>query len=317
MTFGIARLSQLRLATDPAAPWIMTMYRRTAQIADIWIGRHSLDTAARRTARSAVAGLRPAVIVTGGSSGIGLELARVFLATGHTVVLVARNQTNLAIAAQSLDSSGRENVFTIAADITNPDCPKIIGDKLNSLGCYLNILINNAAAGLSGPFDEHTQPEIEGLIATNVSALTRLTRHALPGLLARGQGGIVNIASLGAYVPGPYQAAYYASKAYVVSLTEAIASEIAGQGVRVCVVAPGPVNTGFHAAMRAERAPYRQYLPALSPARIAQISYRGFTIGRRVIVPSVFNHLMFAALKLMPHVISVPITKWLLKNPKQ
>ncbi len=122
------------------------------------------------------------------------------------------------------------------------------------------MLVNNAGIGLSGRFDDHSHEEIEALLALNVTALTRLMRHVLPQMRARGRGGVLNIASLGGYVPGPHQAVYYASKAYVISLSEAVASELAGTGVRVAVVAPGPVATGFHAAMGAENARYRAWL---------------------------------------------------------
>ena len=293
------------------------MHRRAAQIVDIWTGRYSRDTAERKAARSAVKELSPAAVITGGSRGIGLEFARVFLAAGHTVVLVARDQSSLAAAVKSLAPSGTAKVFTIICDITELNCPDTISTKLSGYGCYLDILINNAAMGLSGRFDEQSREDIERLVSLNILALTRLTRHALPNMIARGQGGILNIASLGACAPGPYQAAYYASKAYVVSLTEAIASEMTGQGVRVCVVAPGPVNTEFHAAMGAETSLYRQILPALTPEQVAVRSYRWFTLGQRVIVPGAFNRLSFAALKLVPHPLSVPIVRWLLKNPQQ
>ena len=119
--------------------------------------------------------------------------------------------------------------------------------------------------------------------------MTRLTRTALPDMIARQRGGILNVASLGAYVPGPNQAAYYASKSYVVSLTEAIASEASGQGVRVSALAPGPVDTRFHHDMGADRSLYRLVLPSMTPDRVARSAYRGFMFGQRVIVPGIFN----------------------------
>ena len=117
------------------------------------------------------------------------------------------------------------------------------------------------------------------LLDLNVRALTALTRHFLDGMRVRGRGGILNVASLGGYTPGPYQAAYYASKAYVLSLTEAMAAETAGEGVRVCALAPGPVDTGFHARMGAEGAFYRYLLPPASAEAVARAGYRGFALG--------------------------------------
>ena len=293
------------------------MYPTATRIADLWIGRYSAETPDRVAARSAVAHLKPAVLITGGSQGIGFALAYEFLSSGRVVVLVARDHVKLVSAVTSLGSIGRNKVFTIAYDVTMSDAYETIGAKLAEFGCYLDILINNTGTGLAGHFTEHTSEEIDALLTLNIIALTRLTRLALPDMIARGQGGIINAASLGAYVPGPNQAAYYASKSYVLSFTEAIAAEITGLGVRVCALAPGPVDTSFHAAMDAERAFYRILLPARSPAQIARSGYRGFTFGRRVIVSGIFNHLTFAALKLLPHLISVPIVKILLRKPKQ
>ena len=173
---------------------------------------------------------------------------------------------------------------------------------------------NNAAIGLSGPFALHDDEQLGDLIALNVTALTRLSRKALPEMLQRRRGGILNLASLGGYAPGPHQAAYYASKAYVISLTEALAAEASGFGVRISVVAPGPVDTNFHAAMSADNALYRSLLPSLSPERVAASAYRGFIFGQRVIVPHLFNRAMQIALKILPHPLTVPRVAWLLKN---
>ena len=133
-------------------------------------------------------------------------------------------------------------------------------------------------------------------------------------MLARGRGGVLNVASLGGVIPGPYQAAYYASKAYVLSLSEALASETSGSGVRVTVIAPGPIATAFHANMGAEAARYRTLLPELSPEHVAASAYRAFTLGQRVVVPGIMYRLFFIALRMLPHASTVRLTGWLLKN---
>jgi short-subunit dehydrogenase len=132
----------------------------------------------------------------------------------------------------------------------------------------------------------------------------------------RGRGGIINLASLGSYAPGPYQAVYYASNAYVISLSEAVASETAGEGVRVCALAPGPVNTGFHARMGAERSFYRTLVFSSSPEAVAAAGYRGFALGFRVIVPGLLNPVLALAMRIVPHRIVIPIVGWLLKPRK-
>jgi hypothetical protein len=137
-------------------------------------------------------------------------------------------------------------------------------------------------------------------------------RHFLPAMRVRGEGGVLNVASLGGYMPGPYQALYYASKSAVISLSEAVAAEVSGTGVRVTVLAPGPSPTGFHAAMGAEGALYRRLLPAMTPERIARSAFRGFMLGRRVIVPGVFNTALAWLVRVLPHPLTVPIVAWLL-----
>lgn len=283
----------------------------------LWNNRKNRDTPERRAARAVVAGRSPCVVVTGGSRGIGLAIAREFLSNGRDVLLVARDAAELDRAAQSLDAAHRTNCTTLAVEVTLSDVPNAIDAALEASGLYLDVLVNNAASGVSGPFAEHADRDLDALVQLNVAALTRLTHHALPMMIARGQGGIINIASLGGYVPGPYQAAYYASKAYVLSLSEAVASEISGRGVHICTIAPGPVATGFHADMDADRALYRQILPELTPERVARAAYRAFTIGQRVVVPGIIYRLAFLSLRVLPHAIAVPLTGVLLKNPER
>ena len=143
--------------------------------------------------------------------------------------------------------------MSILCDVTEANAADIIAAGLSRAGLYLDVLVNNAGTGLAGPFLDQTPVEISRLIALNVESVTRLTRAALPDMIARQRGGILNVASLGAYIPGPNQAAYYASKSYVVSLTEAIASEISGHGVRVSALRPGPSIRGFIATWAPRR----------------------------------------------------------------
>lgn len=290
------------------------MLQAASRIATLWIGRKSRDTPVRRHACASVAPLRRAVVITGGSRGIGLAFARKFLEHGHTVVLVARSNDRLAAAVASIDARVRERCLTIACDVAAPDAPSVIENELQRLSCCLDVLVNSAGIGLSGPFTQQTKEQLDQLIAVNIGGLTRLTRHALQAMCVRGEGGIISIASLGGYVPGPNQAAYYASKAYVLSLTEALASETAGLGVRICAIAPGPTGTPFHADMGAAGANYRLLLPELSADHVARSGYRGFILGQRVVVPGIFYRLVFLTLRVLPHPVSVPITGWLLKK---
>lgn len=262
-----------------------------------------------------LAGTRPAVVVTGASEGIGLAIARAFVVHGHQSVLVARDAVRLGAAVTSIADAvpGGGAASAVALDVTREDAYGVIARHLEGRGLHVDVLINNAGAGLGGDFAGHSIDEIDRLIALNVSSLTRMMRAAISDMKGRGRGHVINMASLGGYVPGPYQAAYYASKSYVMSLSEAVAQETRGTGIRISVVAPGPVDTGFHADMGADQALYRWLLPSLSPDRVAASVYRGYRMGRRVIVPGIANSIMAVALRVMPHVLSVPLTGWLLR----
>lgn len=288
------------------------MLRFLGSVADVWIGRNA---ASNPDALAAVRDLRPAVVVTGASRGIGRALARRFAGAGRDVALVAREAEPLARAAAEIAREYGVIATPIALDITAPNAPAALDAALRDAGAYADVIVNNAGIGLAGPFTEHAPEEIDGLIALNVAAVTRITRHALPAMISRGRGGILNVASLGGMAPGPYQAAYYASKAYVISLTEAVAHEARGKGVRIAVVAPGPVNTGFHKQMGAEDALYRTLVPALGPEAVAASAYRGYTIGRTKIFPGIVATGSALALKLLPTVLTVPLIGVLLARP--
>lgn len=279
-------------------------------LATRWISRWAEPRAA---AVEAMRGLTPAVVVTGGASGIGSALAHEFARRSQAVVLIGRTASRLETVASAISQLHPEvRVEQLVLDISSPQAIDVLSIWLAERRLYCDVLVNNAGIGNSGPFSAAATIKLETLIATNVTAVTRLTRAALPAMIARGRGGILNVSSLGALIPGPHQAAYYASKAFVLSLTEAIASEVAGRGVRVAVVLPGPVETGFHARMDAEGSLYRHVLAAATPERVAALSIRGYRLGRRVIAPGVLPTLMVLLLRTLPHPITVPIVNWLL-----
>ncbi len=280
------------------------------RLVDLWIGRYARPS---REALAAVAGRNPATGVTGGSRGLRVALARRFAAAGHDVMLIARNAGPLEDAAAAIAREFAVEAHAIALDITQPDAPRALEAQLAERRLYLDVLINNAGVGLAGPFAEHGEADVIRLVELNVAALTRLMHHALPGMLARARGGVLNVASLGGLAPGPYQAAYYASKAYVISLSEAVGYETAGSGVRLSVLAPGPVDTSFHAAMGTEHAFYRKLILPLSPESTARAAYRGYVLGCRLIVPGLINKVFAVALRLLPHTLLSPLLGWLFR----
>ncbi len=261
----------------------------------------------------AFAGLRPLTVVTGGSQGIGLALARQFARDGNGILLVARDTQALATAGRRLAETGVA-VHLLAADLATPEGCAAVEVELAAQGAFADILINNAGSGLSGPFAEQPPAGLARLADLNMRALTDLTRRFLPGMQARGRGGILNVASLGGLVPGPNQAAYYASKAYVISLTQALAHEVAGQGVRISALLPGPVATKFHAHMSAEHSYHLTLMGVMSPEQAARAGYHGYHWGRTLIIPGVLNQINALALRVIPHAFMIPVIGWMLKQ---
>jgi uncharacterized protein len=282
----------------------------TEKLATAWRRRWWRPDAA---ALAAYAGLRPMTVITGATGGIGAALARQFARGRHDLLLIARNAGALEEIAAAIRSAGKVEVATLALDITAPDAIARIEAALAQHGAYADVLVNSAGIGLAGPFLEQSPEELDQLVDLNMRVLTALTRHFLAGMRARGRGGILNLASLGGYAPGPYQAAYYASKAYVISLSEAVAAETAGEGVRVCVLAPGPVATPFHERMRGESGLYLRLLPVASPDSVARAGYLAFALGWRVVVPGVVAPILALAMRLTPHRILVLTVGGLLK----
>jgi short-subunit dehydrogenase len=263
---------------------------------------------------AAYEGLAPMVVVTGGSEGIGYALARRFAMAGNNVMLVARRPEPLQQAADRIRADFGVEAIAVPADVTQQDAITSIEAALAAERAYADVLVNSAGIGLSGPFHGQPQDAIARLLDLDIGALTALTRHFLTGMRVRGRGGIINIASLGAYAPGPNQAVYYASKAYVLSFSEAIASEIAGEGVHITAIAPGPVNTRFHERMGAEHALYRYLVAPSSADAVARAGYYGFALGLRVVIPGLLNPFLALAMRVLPHRIVIPIVGLLLKQ---
>jgi hypothetical protein len=260
------------------------------------------------------AGREPAAVITGASEGIGRALAGEFARAGHRLLLVARNGEVLEDAAEALRRDYGATVHTAAIDLTAADALARLDAALNQAGLYADILVNNAGMGIGGPFAEQDSARLDALVRLNIAALTALTRRFLPDMLRRARGGVLNIASLGGLLPGPYQAAYYASKAYVVSLTEALAHENAGRGVRICAATPGPVATGFHAKMGVGNANYLKLQSVMNASSAARVIYSGFIGRRTLIAPGVMATFNFHAVGLIPHVVLVPFIGWFLKQ---
>jgi short-subunit dehydrogenase len=244
---------------------------------------------------------RGTALITGASSGIGLELARLFARDGYDLVLVARRADRLEALGREL--AGRHGIRSraIGADLAAPEAPEKIVAATEEVGLAIDVLVNNAGFGTSGPFaTTDLRTELE-LLQVNVVALTHLTKLLLPGMLARRRGAILNVASTAAFQPGPFMAVYYGSKAYVLSFSEALAEELAGSGVTVTTLCPGPVRTEFQA--RAGMAESRLFALAplvLDAAAVARAGYAGLRGGKRLVIPGLGNRLLVQSQRIAP-----------------
>ncbi|MBC7929159.1 MAG: SDR family oxidoreductase [Rubrivivax sp.] len=238
-------------------------------------------------------------LVTGASGGIGLELARLLAADGHGLVLVARSGDKLARLAEEL--SGEHNVAArvLTADLVRPEAPGEIFDDLQAKGVAVDVLVNNAGFGSYGHFAEtDLRSELE-LLQVNVVALTHLAKLFLPQMISRRRGYVMNVASTAAFQSGPLMAVYYASKAYVLSLSEALANECEGTGVVVSALCPGPTETGFVAA--AGMGDSKLFDRGAMDARtVAEEGYRGMLAGKTIVIPGLRNALVARAVGFLP-----------------
>jgi len=256
---------------------------------------------------------KPVTLITGASEGIGRAIAIELAREGQNLLLTARNEKALKALATDLQNDHAITPHICPLDLARKDRIDILNKCLDENNVYVEALVNNAAIGLCSAFKDHTRQELLHLVDLNISALTELCHEYLPAMVKRGHGGILNIASLAGIIPGPYQAAYYASKAYVISLTESLAQENWGNPVRISVSLPGPVNTKFHEKMRAGGALYLRAFGVMDPIKVARSSLRGWRQNRTIITPGLLNTFAFLVLRLIPHTLINPVFAWLLK----
>jgi uncharacterized protein len=253
-------------------------------------------------------GLRPAAVITGASEGIGAELARVFADKGHEVAIVARRSDRLEALADDIAAKGARRPTVVALDLLAEGASQSLGERLAAAGLTTQYLVNNAGFGLIGPVTQLDQAEQLAMIDLNIRALTALTLRFLPSIRAT-KGGVLNVASVAAFMPGPGFAVYYATKAFVRSFSEAISYELAPDGVKVSCLCPGPVITGFQArAGMSFDGLMGAMKPALLPAdAVARQGYDGLMAGKRVVVPGAMNKLMIWTARLSPRALLLPI----------
>ena len=240
---------------------------------------------------------RGTALVTGASSGLGSEFAKLCAAGGYDVVLLARRATRLDQLAADLAKAHGVKARALAADLSDPDAPPAIFAQLS--GTPIDILINNAGFGMRGPFAETDWARDTCLMQVNMVALAHLTRLFLPEMISRRSGRVLNVASTAAFVPGPFMALYYASKAFVLSLSEALANEVQGTGVSVTVLCPGPTTTEF--AQSAGVGDSELFHgPVMGAAEVARIGYDAMVAGKPSVIAGARNRWMMRGTRLVP-----------------
>jgi short-subunit dehydrogenase len=242
-------------------------------------------------------------LITGATSGIGYELAKLFVADQFNVVLVARDEARLKNVAAELRAAHNIEAFVLSKDLSKGSAPVEIFDALKDTP--VSVLVNNAGFGSQGAFAEEKLSL--DMMHVNMDALVQLTHLFLPPMLSRRQGRLLNVASTAGFQPGPFTNIYYATKAFVFSFSVALAEELAGTGITVTTLCPGFTKTEFH-----ERAGFQRssrWLPMMSAQDVAQIGYRGLMSGKRIVIPGLRNKLTAAVSRRLPATFTAKIVR--------
>ncbi len=246
--------------------------------------------------------MKTATLITGASSGIGLELARIFATNRHNLILVARNEESLRQLKKQLKEQHHIQVAVIVKDLSEPGTAEDIFRTTKEQNWNVEVLVNNAGFGLAGYFCEADLPTEIDMIMVNVSAVVELTKLFLKDMLERGKGKILNVGSTASFVPGPGLAVYYATKAFVLSFSQAVGYEVKKRGVTVSTLCPGPTATNFSQRTNNHRswAFNNGLIRLMSAEKVARITFKQFMQGRSLIVPGAMNKLSVFFPRLMP-----------------
>lgn len=248
-------------------------------------------------------------LVTGASGGIGYELARLFARDGYNLVLVARSENKLAEVKAELEKRHGISARVLVKDISRPEAPNEIYSELQQEGVRIDALVNNAGFTVFGPFAETSLEDELQLMQVNIVALTHLTKLFLPGMVENRHGRILNLGSTASFQPGPLMAVYYASKAYVLSFSEAIATELQGTGVTVTALCPGPTRTGFQERGKMEDSRLVAGRKIMDARTAARAGYRGMMKGQTLVIPGFMNWLGAEAVRFTPRKVVTQVVR--------
>ncbi len=237
-------------------------------------------------------------LITGASAGFGVEFARLFARDGHSVILVSRREDRLKELASEL--SDKIKVWIIAMDLGTPGAGQELFSQVQKLGLQVDFLVNNAGFGAGGALAQVTLPRQLEMCDLNMRTLLELTRLFLPAMLERGSGRILNVGSTAGFQPGPYMATYYASKAFVNSLSEALHQELLGTGVTCTLLAPGATATEFSTVAQVQKSELFKKVPQRSAAQVVATGYRAMMKGQAIAIPGLTNRLFLQSLRVSP-----------------
>ena len=255
------------------------------------------------------------VLITGASSGIGCELAKLFAKDHHNLVLIARSGPKLSQFADELQRQFGVSVKPIALDLATPTAPQLLFDQLRREGIAVNVLVNNAGYGKLGEFPEVPLEESLGQIQLNVTALTCLTRLFLGPMLQLRSGKIMNVASTAGFQPGPLMAVHYATKAYVISFSEALANELANKGVTVTCLCPGATDTGFASRAGSDKSRLFQQIGPMDAKTVARQGYHGLLQGKTLVIPGFRNWVTVESVRFAPRKLVTAVSRCSRKAP--
>lgn len=256
------------------------------------------------------AGQKP--LITGASAGIGRELAKLFAADGHNLVLVARNGPRLAQFADDLQREFAVSAKSFPLDLTATSAPRFLVDQLARESIAVDTLVNNAGYGIRGAFAQTPAEESLGQIQLNIAALTQLTKLFLQPMLDHREGKILNVASTAGFQPGPLMAFYYATKAYVISFSEALANELQGTGVTVSCLCPGPTDTEFQRRTSTEGNLLKRLRP-MDAKSVARAGYNALMRGKPLVIPGFRNWLLTESLRISPRRLVTAVSRKVLE----
>lgn len=249
-------------------------------------------------------------LVTGASSGIGVDLAQCFAQDGYDLILVARSEAALKDVADTLARTYHIKATPIAADLAKEGAGRKLADDIRARNLSVNVLVNNAGYGIAGAFAFSEEAPQLGMIDLNVRALAELTHIYWPSMIASKRGGVLNVASTAAFQPGPLMAVYYASKAYVLSFSEALAEELRNTGVTVTALCPGPTKTEFAAAADIENT--RLFNSVVADAKsVAEFGYEATMEGKRVAIPGMMNKIVAQSNRIAPRILATKLVRML------